>query len=45
MFPGGDGPMPDDIKDLTRLLKTFQDDDGSINPDKAPPDMKVSSGL
>ena len=39
MFPGG--PMPDDMKDLTRLLKSFQDQDGNIDPDKAPPDMKV----
>lgn len=37
--------MPDDMKDLTRLLQTFQDQDGSINPDKAPPDMKVTSSL
>ena len=30
-----------ELKDLTKLLQSYRDKDGSINPDRAPPDMKV----
>ncbi len=33
------------FKDLSSLLRTFMEADGSINPDKAPPDMKVIKHL
>ena len=32
-----------ELKDLTRLLQSYRDEDGSINPDRAPPDMKALS--
>jgi hypothetical protein len=37
----GRGSDADELKDLTKLLQDYRDEDGSINPARAPPDMRV----
>lgn len=45
MNQSGDAPLSDDdCRDLSNLVKQYMSADGIIEPEKAPPDMRVSAG-